>query len=263
MTDCCIRRARPALGTLVEIGVVLTSEARPADAESAIDAAWDALTQVEQALSAFVFTSDVGRFNTARAGEAVPVSGDGVVVLQAAAQLAEQTDGSFDVSQGTGPHDWSLGGDASGWTLHKWSDDVRLDLGGIGKGHAVDRTFAALVETLGHSTLEQRCWVNAGGDLRVVGVDLPVQLRDEVAGGARPWLALREGALATSWFGPDARSRLAGADPAATRHVSVVSPLCMWSDALTKVVALAGRTDLPLLARLGATAWLHTRGSAT
>ena len=139
----------------------------------------------------------------------------------------------------------------------------RLDQRCEGPVDRVPLADATEVEALGHSTLEQRCWVNAGGDLRVVGVDLPVQLRDEVAGGARPWLALREGALATSWFGPDARSRLAGADPAATRHVSVVSPLCMWSDALTKVVALAGRTDLPLLARLGATAWLHTRGSAT
>jgi hypothetical protein len=52
-------------------------------------------------------------------------------------------------------------------------------------------------------------------------------------GGARPFLALRRGALATSRFGPDACARLAGAAERA-RHVTVLAPRCLWSDALTK-----------------------------
>jgi thiamine biosynthesis lipoprotein len=39
--------------------------------------------------------------------------------------------------------------------------------------------------------------------------------------------------------------------------VSVLSPRCLWSDALTKVVALSDRADEPLLGRYRATAWLH------
>jgi thiamine biosynthesis lipoprotein len=260
MTRRCVRRARPALGTLVEVGVLHAAAARPEPARRAVEAAWGALAEVERALSAFVPESDIGRFNVAQGGEAIPTSPDGATVLAAAAALARETDGLFDISQGTGPRDWSLGSSAGVTYLYKHRDGVRLDLGGIGKGYAVDRAFEALVDALAGSRLEPRCWVNAGGDLRVAGVDLPVQLRDEVDGGARPWLVLREGALATSWFGPGARSCLASPGVGDIRHVSVVSPLCLWSDALTKVVASTGRTDLPLLGRLGATAWLHAKG---
>jgi thiamine biosynthesis lipoprotein len=103
-------------------------------------------------------------------------------------------------------------------------------------------------------------WVNAGGDLRAFGnVDTPVQLRDEATGGVRTFATLRDGAFATSHFGPDSRSRLAaGARATPPRaYASVAAPLCLWADALTKVVALSGDTSHPLLARFAACAWLH------
>ena len=84
---------------------------------------------------------------------------------------------------------------------------------------------------------------------------MPINLRDESGGGVRPWLVLRDGALATSWFGAGARSRLAGNGQA--KHVSVAALRCQDADALTKVVALSGRVDDPILARHGATAWVH------
>jgi thiamine biosynthesis lipoprotein len=229
-----LRRARPALGTLVEIGAHAP--------ETALLAAFEALSRVEQALSAFDPSSDIGRFNDAAPGF-VPASPDTLAVLSMAAALSEETGGLFDVTQGTGPRDWALAGGG----LRKLAASVRIDLGGIGKGYAVDRAF----EALGASQV----WVNAGGDLRVAGFELPVALRDELDGGVRPWMILREGALATSWFGPGARSRLCG--PLRARHVSVAAPSCMISDALTKVVALSARVDDPILARHGATAWVH------
>ena len=135
---------------------------------------------------------------------------------------------------------------------------VRLDLGGIAKGYAVDRGVAAL--------LARGCragYVNAGGDLRVFGaLELPVVLRDEQRGGVRPFCTLSDGALATSHFAASSRSTLfatrrAGGADSAERHVSVAAPTCLMADALTKVVAAAGRTDHPLLARHGAIAWRH------
>jgi len=252
------RRSRPALGTLVELGIGIPEEVPEAEAprwiEAALAPAWAALAAGERALSAFEAGSDVGRFNAAPAGAALPVARSTARVLRAAARLWAETGGSFDVTLGTGPGAWALEGSAAAPRLRKRTASVRLDLGGIAKGHLVDRAFAALAARAGRGGA---CWVNAGGDLRVRGVSLPVHLRDERGGGARPWLALHAGALATSRFGPGARSRLAGPGASGERHVSVASPRCLWSDALTKVVAITGRVDHPALARRRAAAWLH------
>lgn len=258
-----IRRARPALGTLVEMGLAVPDGMEAGSAmrwaEPALRVGWQAIAEVERAMSAFDPASDIGRFNRARPGAAVPVSRETSVVLRAARSLWRASGGLFDVSCGTGAQAWSLSGRGGAARLHKRSDEVHLDLGGIAKGHAVDRAFEALAGRLGDGPAVA-WWVNAGGDLRVRGIDLPVHLRDERAGGARPWLRLRDGALATSHYGPSARARLGGAGPGLERHVSVVAPRCLWSDALTKVVALSGRLDHPLLARHGAVAWLHRDG---
>jgi thiamine biosynthesis lipoprotein len=241
-----VRRARPALGTLVEMGVRAT--ANESNLRSAVAEAFRALAEIERALSAFDPSSDIGRFNAAAAGDFIPCSVHATAVLSAASELARNSSGLFDLTQGTGPRDWSLA--AGGICKH--SASVRLDLGGIAKGYAVDRALEALCTAL---PADAGSWVNAGGDMRVSGLELPVVLRDEERGGVRPWMVLRQGALATSWFGAGARSRLSG--DVCGRHVTVTAPLCLHSDALTKVVALSGRIDHPLLARHGATAWIH------
>jgi thiamine biosynthesis lipoprotein len=245
MTKCLLRRARPALGTLVELG------ARGLPAEETLAAfakGWAALEMVERAISRFDPRSDIYRFNALAENQSLAIDFETLFVLREAAELMHESDGLFDITQGTGPRDWSIGDDAR---LYKHSARVRIDLGGIGKGYAIDRAFEAL-----HAALDGApCWVNAGGDLRVSGVEVPVHLRDESAGGVRPWMILKDGALATSWFGPGARSQLAGNGQA--RHVSVTAPRCWNADALTKVVALSGKIDAPILTRHGATAWLH------
>jgi thiamine biosynthesis lipoprotein len=253
-----VRRARPALGTLVELGALAPEGVEDAVAQRwadmAFGGAWRALGDVERALSAFIPASDVGRFNDAPAGAEIAVGVHAAAVLRAADALAQRSGGLLDVTLGTGAFAWSLASRDGAALLVKRSADVRLDLGGIAKGYAVDRAFHALWRAVGRGGA---CWVNAGGDLRVRGVELPVLLRDEEGGGARPFLRLSEGALATSHFGPSARAHLAGAHLAAAPHVTVVSPRCLWSDALTKIVALSGRADHPLVTGYGAVAWLH------
>ena len=206
------RRARPALGTICEVGADAPIDAR------AFEAAFLAIAQVERALSIFDPESDIFRFNAAPAGAARKITEETACVLRVAAELQRESAGRFDVTQGTGPNDWSINENGR---LFKQSDSVRIDLGGIGKGFAVDRAFEALSAALGGAG----CWVNAGGDLRVQGMELPVQLRDEESGGVRPWMTLREGAVATSYFGESARSRLAGGTRA--RHVSVAASTCL------------------------------------
>ncbi|HVO20387.1 MAG TPA: FAD:protein FMN transferase [Anaeromyxobacter sp.] len=255
-----LRRARPALGTLVELGI-RTSEGprratRPGWGEAALSAGWAALAEVEGAMSAFLPESDVFRFNAAPAGARLEVRSGTAAVLRLSRALWRESGGLLDVSLGTGPAAWSL--DSAGGTpvLCKHAAEVRLDLGGIAKGYAVDRALEALAAAAAEAAQPPACWVNAGGDLRTRGVAVRVHLRDERAGGARPWIELREGALATSDFGARARARLAGEAPRA-RHVSVVSPRCCLSDALTKVVALSGRADHPLVLAHRARAFIH------
>ena len=246
-----VRRARPLLGTLVEIGAlddietideliavdVVDDEAR----EAAIAAAFDRIAAVQASLSRFDATSEIGMFNAAASGASIAVGIDAQRVLAAAYTLRDASDGAFDISLGSGAAAWHC----EGGVLRKLSANVRLDLGGIAKGYAVDVGVEALVAE-GVSA----GWVNAGGDLRVFGAaTVPIDLRDEVGGGVRRFARLGDGAFATS--------RLVDAG-GTTRHASVAAPRCLWADALTKLVIARGDAALPLLGRFRARAWLHS-----
>jgi len=247
--DAFERRARPLLGTIVEIGV-----RADASAASAVDAAFAEIDSLQRCLSRFEAASDIARFNALPSGASLAPSPAALEVLAAAHALFRASAGLFDISSGTAPDGWVC----EEGCLHKLHPRVRLDLGGIGKGYAVDRAVQRLIE---HGATAG--WVNAGGDLRVFGdIELPIALRDESNGWSRPFAGLVDGAFATSHYGAGARSRLAGPARATSLgqhavHVSVAAPLCLWADALTKVVALSGDTSHPLLERHGALAWLH------
>jgi FAD:protein FMN transferase len=222
-----LRRARLLLGTLVEV----TADAAPA----AIEAAFAAVDEVQRALSRFDPGSEVARFNTAPQGERIGVGVHARAVLQAAAELARDSGGRFDIALGSGR--WALRGSR----LVKIDAATRIDLGGIGKGYAVDRA----VEALRTAGARAGC-VNAGGDLRCFGATgIEIELRDEVHGGVRRFGRLHDGAFATS------RSTPFGAGT--PRHVSVLAPTCLLADALTKLAALG--IELP--PRCGARAWVH------
>ena len=243
------RRARPWLGTLVEVGI-----GRGTD-ECAVQAAFAAIADVQACLSRFEPGSDIARFHALAAGGRIAVSEHTAAVLAVAQSLRDASDGLFDVSLGTGMHDWQCDGDV----LHKAGSAVRLDLGGIAKGYAVDQAVEAL-----QANGCRAGWVNAGGDLRAFGdVELPLALRDERGGGVRPFATLADGAFATSHLGAGSRSqahwraRDQAAGAHAHAHASVAAPLCLWADALTKIVAVSGDAHHPLLARHGAAAWLH------
>lgn len=240
-----LRRARPMLGTLVDIGV-------PAGAEQALNAAFSAIWQVQQTMSVFEPGSDLSRCHAAGVGEPVRLHPWTAQVLQLAQTLSVQTHGLFDVALGSGA--WQLQEDGEHTDLLRLSLATRLDLGGLAKGWAVDRAVeAALAQGA------EAVWVNAGGDLRVQGLTLPIVLRDELTGGVRPWAELADGAMATSDFRAGARSSLSGTVQAG--HLSVVAPQCAWADALTKVLA---QQDLhkqqrthDLLQHYQAQVWVH------
>jgi thiamine biosynthesis lipoprotein ApbE len=146
---------------------------------------------------------------------------------------------------------------------------VKIDLGGIAKGFAVDRA----VEALRHHGVAEGL-VNAGGDLRVFGpCNHVVDIRDPRQPD-RPMccVALCNAALASSAgrFDPlRSRNALSSGvvDPATSRPVqsitgaTVCASSCMIADALTKVVMNSGEAAVPILEHDGADAmFVSARG---
>jgi thiamine biosynthesis lipoprotein len=245
-----LRRARPVLGTLVEIGL-------PPEHAKVLPDLWAVLDLVQARMSMHEEASDLGLLHAAPPRHPVTVHVWTAAVLHLA-QAWHRACPAFDVAQGSGA--WRI----QGVSAQRLSAGTRLDLGGLAKGWAVDRVVQAATD-LGVPAI----WVNAGGDLRVRGTSLPIVLRDELQGGVHPWGELSDGALATSDFRSGARAHLwRDADPSAPRdaqpgcHLSVMAPTCATADALTKVVALWGlsdpRTDVLLQAH-HAKAWVHDR----
>jgi thiamine biosynthesis lipoprotein len=118
-----------------------------ADARYAGQAAAEAFALVdrlEQQLSRFVGNSDVSRVNALAAGESTRVCPWTFECLGIAMRMHEVTGGAFDVSLGSGLEGLDL--DPEAFAVCARADGIRLDLGGIGKGYAVDRVAELLEE---------------------------------------------------------------------------------------------------------------------
>ena len=158
----------------MELGVHLEEPlaAPPAQgwASAALEAGFAAVALVERAMSAFLEESDVARFNAAKAGACLEVAPGTFEVLTAARVLTHESGGLFDVSLGSGASEWSIEEAGSVKVLRKHSSGVRLDLGGIAKGYAVDRALESMAVRIERAGGVARCWANAGGDLGTRGV---------------------------------------------------------------------------------------------
>jgi FAD:protein FMN transferase len=224
--------------------------------------------------------SDVARLNREACARAVAVDAWTFTVLKAALDLNRRSAGAFDVtvapvledlgllprSDRSSPPTRTSTGDAiellEGCRVRFRDRGVRIDLGGIAKGFAVDRAVDAL------RARGVRCGlVNAGGDLAAFGPQPhTVHIRDP-RDPRRLMCALdvSEEALATSGalFDP-LRSEEAtavaiidpgtGAPAQAVRGATVRAVTCMLADALTKAVMVAPASAPALLASLRASA---------
>jgi thiamine biosynthesis lipoprotein len=111
-------------------------------AAQAAQAAFAVVDRLESELSRFRSNSDISRVNQLRAGECARVGEAAVECLLIAQHLYDLSGGAFDVAIGTGLP--SLEIDADACEIRAAADGIRVDLGGIGKGYAVDR----MAETL-------------------------------------------------------------------------------------------------------------------
>jgi thiamine biosynthesis lipoprotein len=135
------RYSHEAMHTVFEVYAVHPDERYAAQAAQA---AFDLTDRLERELSRFVANSDITRVNHLAAGESTRVTATTLECLVIARHVFELTGGAFDVSIGTGLPSLDL--DAEACLVRATQDGVRVDLGGIGKGYAVDLMAEVLEE---------------------------------------------------------------------------------------------------------------------
>jgi len=135
------RFSHEAMATVFEVHAV-----HPDDryAAQAAHAAFDLVDRLEGDLTRFRPNSDIGRINHLTAGEATRVGPSTMECLVIARHMFDLTGGRFDVSIGSGLPTLEL--DTEHFVVRATTDGVRIDLGGIGKGYAVDRMADVLEE---------------------------------------------------------------------------------------------------------------------
>jgi thiamine biosynthesis lipoprotein len=256
---------------------------------AAFDEGFAEFDRLDALLSVWKEGSDVLRLNAAAGHEPVRVSPDTIAVLQVARQVGDWTNGKFDITFGALAEVWKFDHDqdnrvptpeeiharlprvdysavrvdeATG-TAVLAREGVRVHLGGIGKGYAVDRVVAIL-RRRGVANF----MIQSGGDMYASGLR-----------GGRPWragirdprgpadavfatLELTDATFSTSgdyerFFFKDGRRYHHLLDPdrgepaRGSRSVTIVTARAVLADALSTGVFVAGPdAGLALVERL-------------
>jgi thiamine biosynthesis lipoprotein len=253
-----LTRCRPLLDTLVTIEVAGPG----ADHQDALDAAFAAMGRVHRAMSAQSPESDLGRIARSAHLEPVEVDPWTYEVLEGACRFARESMGAIDPTVGAQLVRWGflplLEGAPTADPRASFADlvlkdgrvgahrPVRLDLGGLAKGFAVDRAVdvlraAGLPQGLVDARDDLRTW---GAELRTVGIRHP-------AAPQRIALALElgDGAIAsvgTAWGRRKVDGRVVtpfvrpwdGEPKTALESVCALAPTAFAADALARILLL-------------------------
>ncbi|HET6878868.1 MAG TPA: FAD:protein FMN transferase [Pirellulales bacterium] len=171
------------------IKITLYAEAEPA-ANRAAKAAYERIAELDQILSDYKADSELSKLSaTAGSGQDVPLSPDLWAVLERSQRLADETDGAFDVTVGPYVRLWrrarrnkefpaaerlaearqavgydKLQLDPARHTARLAVPEMRLDLGGIATGYAVDEAMKRL-----RQQGIERALIDASGDILASG----------------------------------------------------------------------------------------------
>jgi len=215
-----VTRAQMQMGTLVKITVVARSEAV---AQAAATAGFTEIRRLEELLSTWIPTSELSRVNASAGVMPVHVSPETLTVVQRAVQVADMTDGGFNIAIGPAVDAWrvtegqripteseldalrplvdlqAVHVDVREQTIYLGKAGMRIDVGGIGKGYAADQAVDALrragaiagvvalsgdIKTFGRLP---------GGKMFPVGIQHP--RRD---GSVLAWIDLQDEAISTA-----------------------------------------------------------------
>ncbi|HTL61163.1 MAG TPA: FAD:protein FMN transferase [Nitrospira sp.] len=160
-----VKRTQLHMGTLVSITAVGPTAER---ANDAITAGFQEVKRLEQLLSTWIPESELSRVNAAAGRTPVRVSLDTMVVVRKSLQVAEMTEGAFNIAIGPAVDAWSVSAeprlptpeelaalkplvdlkyvhaDVSERTIYLQKTGMRIDVGGIGKGYAADQVVTVM-----------------------------------------------------------------------------------------------------------------------
>lgn len=179
-------RELPKMNTLVRITVYGTDREK---AEKGLDAAFERIDGVEKLMSAYKEESEVSCINREAAHKPVPISGETFNLIEKSIEISRKTKGAFDITVGPLLQLWKSAGEKGvlpfeeelaaakervGYenmelnreakTLRFKKEGMRIDLGGIAKGYAIDCAIQTLRQMGFDSAL-----VDAGGDCYAMG----------------------------------------------------------------------------------------------
>jgi thiamine biosynthesis lipoprotein len=267
---------RPQMG--VEFRLILYAPDKPA-ADAAAEAAFNRVKELNDIMSDYDPESELSRLSrTSGQGKVVKVSDDLWYVLKRSQELAEQSEGAFDVTVGPCVLLWrkarrehklpdhdrleqarqSVGYrkmrlDPKKHTVELLAPNMRLDLGGIAKGYAVDEALCVLKEKR-----INRALLEGGGDFKVSdpppgrkGWRIQVAPLDMTNAPPVRFLSLANAAISTSGdlyqrLEIDGKRYSHIIDPhtciGLTDHslVNIIAPDSITADSLTKVVSVLG-----------------------
>lgn len=275
-----VRRARPLLGTFVEIEV---AGAAGSEMNAAVDAAFEAVATVHRLMSFHEAGSDVSRLNREACRRPTGVHAWTFEVLEAALEMHRRSNGVFDIAVAPTLQEMGLlprSGDdrpvateaqsldaielIGGQAVRFRQTGTRIDLGGIAKGFAVDRAMEALRRFDLAAGI-----VNAGGDLAVFGQGSQmIHVRDPREPGRTICsVEVSEQALASTarrfdLFRSADTTAAAVIDPRTRKPAEAINAAtvrassCMVADALTKIAMISGTDALGVLEHYDASALL-------
>ena len=158
-------RAQIQMGTLVKITAVA---ATASVAQAAATAGFAEIHRLEELLSTWIPASELSHVNTSAGVRPIAVSQETMMVVQGAIQVAEMTDGGFNIAIGPAVDAWrvtegrripteselealrplvdlqAVHADAKKQTIFLEKIGMRIDVGGIGKGYAADQAVMAM-----------------------------------------------------------------------------------------------------------------------
>ncbi len=128
-------------------------------AQQAVRAAFDEVDRLEAELSRFIENSDISRINNLAANQPLIIGPAAFECLQLSARSYAETNGAFDITVGsrcqkpdaiisTGrlSAEYPIKLDEAQYTVELLTSPAQIDLGGIGKGYAVDKMAELLRE---------------------------------------------------------------------------------------------------------------------
>ncbi|MGD8538200.1 MAG: FAD:protein FMN transferase [Candidatus Aminicenantes bacterium] len=107
-------------------------------AEQAAREVFRELDRLELELSRFIENSDISRINNLKKDQSTQIGLDAFECLKQCARLTSQTIGAFDVTAGNPTRLNQLHLNESDFSVTLIADSIHVDLGGYGKGYAID-----------------------------------------------------------------------------------------------------------------------------